>query len=72
MSGFLLKIAPPEQLLHAVRTVAAGNGLLDPAVTLRVIAASARSPAPDPAAAAPARRPSPRGRPTSSGWSPMA
>ena len=41
VSGFLLKIAPPEQLLHAIRTVAAGNGLLDPAVTLRVIAASA-------------------------------
>jgi DNA-binding NarL/FixJ family response regulator len=52
VSGFLLKVAPPEQLLHAVRTVAAGNGLLDPAVTLRVIAASAAAPAPDPAAAA--------------------
>jgi len=52
VSGFLLKTAPPEQLLHAIRTVASGNGLLDPAVTLRVIAASARSPAPDPASAA--------------------
>jgi len=52
VSGFLLKTAPPEQLLQAIRTVAAGNGLLDPAVTLRVIASSARSPAPDPAAAA--------------------
>jgi len=52
VSGFLLKTAPPEQLLHAIRTVAAGNGLLDPAVTLRVIAASARSPAPDPVSAA--------------------
>ena len=52
VSGFLLKVAPPEQLLHAIRTVAAGNGLLDPAVTLRVIAASAKSPAPDPASAA--------------------
>jgi DNA-binding NarL/FixJ family response regulator len=50
VSGFLLKTAPPEQLLHAIRTVAAGNGLLDPAVTLRVIAASAKSPAPDPGA----------------------
>jgi DNA-binding NarL/FixJ family response regulator len=50
VSGFLLKTAPPEQLLQAVRTVAAGNGLLDPAVTLRVIAASARSPEPDPGA----------------------
>jgi DNA-binding NarL/FixJ family response regulator len=52
VSGFLLKVAPPEQLLQAIRTVAAGNGLLDPAVTLRVIAASARSPAPDPRASA--------------------
>ncbi|MCF6735152.1 response regulator transcription factor [Blastococcus sp. KM273129] len=48
VSGFLLKVAPPEQLLQAVRTVAAGNGLLDPAVTLRVIRASAAAPAPDP------------------------
>ncbi len=41
VSGFLLKVAPPEQLIEAVRTVAAGQGLLDPAVTLRVIAAFA-------------------------------
>ena len=37
VSGFLLKVAPPEDLVAAVRTVAAGQGLLDPAVTLRVI-----------------------------------
>ena len=37
VSGFLLKVAPPEQLLAAVRSVAAGNALLDPAVTVRVI-----------------------------------
>lgn len=37
VAGFLLKVSPPEQLIDAVRTVAAGNGLLDPAVTLRVI-----------------------------------
>lgn len=41
VSGFLLKVAPPEQLVEALRTVAAGGGLLDPAVTLRVIAAFA-------------------------------
>ena len=33
VSGFLLKVAPPEQLIDGVRTVAAGGGLLDPAVT---------------------------------------
>jgi DNA-binding NarL/FixJ family response regulator len=37
VSGFLLKVSPPEQLVAAVRTVAGGGGLLDPAVTLRVI-----------------------------------
>jgi DNA-binding NarL/FixJ family response regulator len=50
VSGFLLKVAPPEHLVEAVRTVAAGQGLLDPAVTLRVIAAFAgQEPAPPPA-----------------------
>ena len=38
--------------MTAVRTVAAGHGLLDPAVTLRVIASYASAPAPDPARAA--------------------
>ena len=42
VSGFLLKVAPPEQLLQAVRIVAAGQALLDPAVTLRVIELSPR------------------------------
>jgi DNA-binding NarL/FixJ family response regulator len=36
-SGFLIKNTPPERLREAVRLVAAGNALLDPAVTLRVI-----------------------------------
>jgi DNA-binding NarL/FixJ family response regulator len=46
VSGFLLKVAPPEHLIDAVRTVAAGGGLLDPAVTLRVISAFAGQPDP--------------------------
>ena len=36
-SGFVLKDDPPEQLLAAIRTVAAGDALLSPAVTKRVI-----------------------------------
>jgi DNA-binding NarL/FixJ family response regulator len=41
-SGFVLKDDPPEQLLAAIRTVAAGEALLSPAVTKRVIAQFAR------------------------------
>jgi DNA-binding NarL/FixJ family response regulator len=36
-SGFLLKDAPPEDLVRAVRTVAAGEALLAPSVTRRLI-----------------------------------
>jgi DNA-binding NarL/FixJ family response regulator len=36
-SGFLLKDTPPEQLCWAVRSVAAGNALIDPTVTRRLI-----------------------------------
>jgi len=36
-SGFVLKDDPAEQLISAVRTGAAGNALLSPAVTMRVI-----------------------------------
>jgi DNA-binding NarL/FixJ family response regulator len=45
-SGFLLKNAPPEDLVQAIRVVAAGGALLDPAVTRRVIEEFARTPAP--------------------------
>lgn len=37
-SGFLLKNSPPERLLDAIRVVATGDSLLEPAVTTRVIA----------------------------------
>jgi DNA-binding NarL/FixJ family response regulator len=36
-SGFVLKDDPPEQLIAAIRTVAAGDALLSPTVTRRVI-----------------------------------
>jgi DNA-binding NarL/FixJ family response regulator len=36
-SGFLLKDAPPDQLIGAVRCIAAGNALIDPSVTMRLI-----------------------------------
>jgi DNA-binding NarL/FixJ family response regulator len=44
VSGFLLKVSPPEQLIAGVRTVAGGGGLLDPSVTLGVIASFAAAP----------------------------
>ncbi|WP_212816578.1 response regulator [Polymorphospora rubra] len=45
-SGFLLKVSPPEQLVAAIRVVAAGEALLDPAVTTRVIATFTAQPPP--------------------------
>ncbi|MEV0935358.1 response regulator [Streptomyces phaeochromogenes] len=36
-SGFLLKDAPPTQLLHGIRTVGTGAALLDPEVTRRLV-----------------------------------
>jgi DNA-binding NarL/FixJ family response regulator len=36
-SGFVLKDDPPEQLLAAIRVIAAGDALLSPAITRRVI-----------------------------------
>jgi DNA-binding NarL/FixJ family response regulator len=44
-SGFILKNAPTEQLLEAVRTVAAGEALLAPSVTRRLVEEFARRPA---------------------------
>ncbi len=50
-AGFLLKGVPAEDLQRAVRSVAAGQAWLDPAVTHRVLAAYRGTPAP--------RRPAP-------------
>ena len=47
-SGFVLKDDPPEQLIAAIRTVAAGDALLSPAVTSRVIRQFAHIPRPTP------------------------
>ena len=47
-SGFVLKDDPPEQLLAAIRTVAAGDALLSPTVTRRVIKEFGRIPRPAP------------------------
>jgi DNA-binding NarL/FixJ family response regulator len=46
-SGFLLKRTPPEELIAAVRTIAAGDSLLSPSVTRRVIDRMARQPTPE-------------------------
>jgi DNA-binding NarL/FixJ family response regulator len=43
-SGFLLKDRPPEELVDAVRVVAAGDALLAPSVTRRLIEEFARRP----------------------------
>jgi DNA-binding NarL/FixJ family response regulator len=47
-SGFVLKDDPPEQLIAAIRTVAAGDALLSPSVTNRVISQFARLQRPAP------------------------
>lgn len=57
-SGFLLKNAGPEELVAAVRAAAAGDALLAPAVTKRVIERFARA-----QASGPAQGPAPDGAP---------
>ena len=47
-SGFVLKDDPPEQLIAAIRTVAAGDALLSPSITHSVISQFARLPQPAP------------------------
>jgi DNA-binding NarL/FixJ family response regulator len=48
--GFLLKDVSPERLVAAVRTVVAGDALLAPAITRRLVERYARTDAPQPAA----------------------
>jgi len=43
-SGFMLKDAPPEEIVDAVRIVARGDALLAPSVTRAVVEAFARQP----------------------------
>jgi DNA-binding NarL/FixJ family response regulator len=45
-SGFLLKSAPPAKLVEGVRTVAAGDALLAPSVTRRLVEDLVRRPPP--------------------------
>jgi DNA-binding NarL/FixJ family response regulator len=51
-SGFLLKRSRPEELIAAVHTIAAGDSLLSPSVTRRVIDRMAQQPMPELAAQA--------------------
>ena len=52
-SGFLLKNAGPEELVSAVRVVGAGDALLAPEVTRRVIERFTSGRSPEPAASVP-------------------
>ena len=61
-SGFLLKRARPEELIAGVRTVAAGEALLSPSVTARVIDRMAQLPTPELGAQAKLERITPRER----------
>ena len=51
--GFLVKDTPPAELLRAVHVAAAGDALLSPSVTKRLIEAFASTPAPQPTRSTP-------------------
>ena len=75
-SGFLLKDTQPDDLVAAIRTIAAGDAVLAPAATKRLIRQFAASPAAratqQPAAPPRYGRPSPAASKTSSPASPRA
>jgi DNA-binding NarL/FixJ family response regulator len=54
-SGFLLKDVPPEDLIRAIRVAVAGDALLTPSITRRLIAEFTRNRPPDPDTAGLAR-----------------
>ena len=49
-SGFLLKDTPPEQLVAAIHVIAAGDALLSPSITRRVISEFVKGSGPKPEA----------------------
>jgi DNA-binding NarL/FixJ family response regulator len=53
-SGFLLKASPPEELVAAIRAAHAGNALVEPRMTRRLLDEFARRPAMAPLGAVPA------------------
>jgi DNA-binding NarL/FixJ family response regulator len=53
--GFLLKASPPEELVTAIRAAHAGNALVEPRMTRRLLDEFARRPAMAPAGQVPAR-----------------
>jgi DNA-binding NarL/FixJ family response regulator len=55
-SGFLLKDTPPEQLVAAIHVVAAGEALLSPSITRRVISEFVKGTGPKPQAQFPRLR----------------
>jgi DNA-binding NarL/FixJ family response regulator len=61
-SGFLLKRTRPEDLIAAVHTIAAGDSLLSPSITRRVIDRMAQQPTPELAAQARLEQLTPRER----------
>src|SRR4030095_2542992 len=61
-SGFLLKRTKPEELIAAIHTLAAGDSLLSPSVTRRVIERMTEQPLADPSAKELLERLTPRER----------
>ena len=67
-SGFLTKDTRPDEILRAIRLVAAGDALLTPSVTRRVVREIRLPAVPGPTGPTPGSARSPRGRRRSSGW----